>query len=255
MLWPGRWVSRLSSRPKISVCIAAYQGERYIAQQLRSILSQLSVSDEVIIVDDGSSDGTCGEVSALGDPRLVLIRNTNNQGILRTFETALSRATGEIMFLSDQDDLWLPRKVGVTLDAFRRDPDLILIASDATLIDENGDRIGDSYYVTRGRFRAGLWSNLLICRFLGCTMAFRSALLRKALPFPQVTQVHHDIWLGCVNALLKGKIKYISEPLVAYRRHSTNVTWRVKFSIYRKFQMRSQLIISLLSFCARLWRD
>ena len=245
----------MNFRPKISVCLAAYQGERYIAQQLRSILSQLSIGDEVIVVDDGSSDGTGGIVSAFGDPRLVLIRNSKNQGILRTFETALSRSTGEIVFLSDQDDLWLPGKVEIALDAFCRDPDLILIASDATLIDENGDRIGDSYYATRGIFRAGLWSNLVSCRFLGCTMAFRSSLLRSALPFPHATRVHHDVWLGCVNALLKGKTKYISEPLVAYRRHTTNVTGRIRFSSYRRFQMRSQLMVSLLSFFARRRRD
>ena len=245
----------MNSRGKISVCIAAYQGERYIALQLRSILAQLSAGDEVIIVDDGSSDGTCGEISALGDPRLVLMQNTKNQGVLRTFETALSRSTGEIVFLSDQDDLWMPGKVNTVLDAFDHDPSLMLTASDAILIDDIGNKIGDSYYARRGGFRSDLWSNVLICKFLGCTMAFRSALLRSALPFPHATRVHHDIWLGCVNALLKGKTKYISEPLVAYRQHSTNITGRVKFSSYRRFQMRSQLIVQLLSFCARRWRD
>lgn len=235
--------------------MAAYQGERYIALQLRSILVQLSTGDEVIVVDDGSSDSTRREISALRDPRIVLVQNPRNQGVLRAFETALARSTGEIVFLSDQDDLWLPQKMNTVLDAFDLDPDLMLIASDAILIDGDGIKIGDSYYATRGRFRSGLWSNILICRFLGCTMVLRSTLLRSALPFPQAKRVHHDVWLGCVNALLKGKTRYISEPLVAYRRHSTNVTGRVKFSIYRRVQMRLQLIVSLLFFCLRRWRD
>ena len=245
--------SRLNFRPKISVCIAACQGERYIALQLRSILEQLSADDEVIVVDDGSTDGTCAEVSALQDARLVLIRNTENQGVLRAFETALSRSAGEIVFLSDQDDLWLPKKVETVLQAFAQDSDVILVASDAILIDDEGDKIGDSFYARRGKFRAGLWSNLLIGKFHGCTMAFRSALLRSALPFPPGRLVHHDTWIGCMNALIGGKTKYISEPLVAYRRHSTNVTGRIKLSNYTRLKMRSQMLLGLLASYVR-WR-
>jgi glycosyltransferase involved in cell wall biosynthesis len=245
----------LNSRPKISVCIAAYQGERYIALQLRSILEQLSADDEVIVVDDGSTDGTCREISALQDARLVLTRNFDNQGVLRSFETALSRSSGEIVFLSDQDDIWLPGKVESVLDAFVRDPDLMLVASDAILVDEEGTKIGDSFYAKRGKFRAGLWSNLLIGKFHGCTMAFRSILLKRALPFPPGRLVHHDTWIGCMNALLGGKTKYISEPLVAYRRHSTNATGRIKLSNYTRLKMRCQILLRLLASRVRTWRN
>jgi glycosyltransferase involved in cell wall biosynthesis len=241
---------QMKSRPRISVCMAAYQGENYISLQLCSILEQLSADDEVIVVDDGSTDRTCGEVSALQDTRLLLVQNQKNQGVLRAFETALSRCTGEIVFLSDQDDLWLPKKVETVLDAFRLDPDLVLVASDAILIDEEGAKIGDSFYAKRGEFRAGLWSNLLIGKFHGCTMAFRSTLLRSALPFPPGRLVHHDTWIGCMNALIGGKTKYIAEPLVAYRRHSTNVTGRVRLSNYTRLRMRSQMLLGLVAFWA-----
>jgi glycosyltransferase involved in cell wall biosynthesis len=241
----------LSSRPKISVCMATYQGESYVSLQLRSILEQLSADDEVIVVDDGSTDRTCGEVSALQDPRLVLIQNTKNEGVLRAFETALSRSSGEIVFLSDQDDLWLPKKVETVLDAFARDPAVMLVVSDALLIDEDGAKIGDSFYAKRGKFRAGLWSNLLIGKFHGCTMAFRSTLLRSALPFPLGRLVHHDTWIGCMNALIGGKTRYIAEPLVAYRRHLTNVTGRVKLSNYTRLRMRIQMFLGLLVFRVR----
>jgi glycosyltransferase involved in cell wall biosynthesis len=228
--------------------MAAYQGENYISLQLRSILGQLSADDEVIVVDDGSTDGTCGVISALQDPRLVLLRNTKNQGVLRAFEAALSSSSGEIVFLSDQDDLWLPKKVETVLDAFAHDPAVLLVASDAILIDEDGAKIGDSFYAKRGEFRAGLWSNLLIGKFHGCTMAFRSTLLRSVLPFPHGRLVHHDTWIGCMNALIGGKTKYIAEPLVAYRRHSTNVTGRIKLSNYTRLKMRSQMLFGLLVF-------
>jgi glycosyltransferase involved in cell wall biosynthesis len=230
--------------------MAAYQGESYISLQLRSILVQLSADDEVIVVDDGSTDCTCDEVSALQDARLVLIQNTKNQGVLRAFETALSRCSGEIVFLSDQDDIWLPKKVKTVLDVFAQDPDLMLVASDAILVDEEGAKIGDSFYAKRGEFRAGLWSNLLIGKFHGCTMAFRSSLLWSALPFPPGRLVHHDTWIGCLNALIGGKTRYIAEPLVAYRRHLTNVTGRVRLSNYTRLKMRSQMLLGLLVFWA-----
>ena len=257
-----KWARRPGSRPKVSVCIASFQGERYISQQLRSILDQLSAEDEVILVDDGSEDGTCDKISALQDPRVRVMRNTKNQGVLRAFETALSCSSGEIVFLSDQDDLWLPKKVETVLEIFLDDPDLVLVASDAILIDENGNKIGDSFYAQRGRFRPGLWSNLLIGKFHGCTMAFRSTLLRSALPFPPAKEVHHDTWIGCLNALIGGKTKYISEPLVAYRRHSTNVTGRTRLSTYTRLKVRSLLVLGLLAFCLKrarraprfLWR-
>ena len=190
----------MNSRPKVSVCVAAYQGERYIAPQLESILPQLSDYDEVIVVDDGSTDGTCSEISQLLDSRLLLLHNVKNEGVLRTFETALSRCSGDIVFLSDQDDLWLPKKVETVLEAFAKDRHLMLVASDAILIDEDGNQIGESFYAQRGKFRSGLWSNLLVGKFHGCTMAFRSTLLQKVLPFPPGTQAHHDTWIGCVNA-------------------------------------------------------
>ncbi len=235
--------------------MAAYQGERYIALQLRSILEQLSSGDEVIVVDDGSTDGTCDEVSAFQDPRVVLLRNAANQGVLHAFERALSHSSGEIVFLSDQDDLWLPKKVETVLDAFAHDPDLMLVASDAILIDEHGNKIGDSFYAKRGKFRAALWSNVLIGKFHGCTMAFRSTLLRSALPFPPGTHMHHDTYIGCINALIGGKTMYVAEPLVAYRRHSTNITGRKRFSTYKRLGMRSQLLLGLLLCSMRRWCD
>ena len=232
----------------VSVCIAAYQGQRYVGLQLRSILEQLSAQDEIIVVDDCSTDGTYSEVCAMQDNRVTLLRNAKNEGVLRSFEKALSHSSGEIIFLSDQDDLWMPDKVKTVLDAFANDPGLTLVASDAVLIDENGTKIGNSFYAQRGKFRAGLWANLLIGKFHGCTMAFRSSLLRNALPFPRDKRVHHDTWIGCMNAITGGRTKYIPKPLVAYRRHSTNVTGLVQFKNYTRFMMRYKILVGLAFF-------
>ncbi len=231
--------------------MAAYQGLRYITPQLSSILEQLSAQDEVVLVDDNSTDGTYAEVCAMQDHRLTVLRNAKNEGVLRSFEKSLSHCSGEIVFLSDQDDIWLPNKVETVLNAFAFDPELTLVASDAIIIDEDGNTIGDSFYAKRGQFRAGLWSNLLIGKFHGCTMAFRSSLLRCILPFPGDTRVHHDTWIGCMNAVAGGKTKYISEPLVAYRRHLTNVTGRIRLSNYTRFMMRFNILLGLAVFLGK----
>jgi glycosyltransferase involved in cell wall biosynthesis len=241
----------LSSREgaKISVCIAAYQGERFIALQLRSILAQLSEADEVIIVDDHSSDGTCDQVRALADPRIHLIQHEKNQGVARAFEEAISRASGNVIFLSDQDDLWASGKVARVIEAFDN-PDVTLVTTDAALIDEDGVPLGVSYYAQRGKFQQGLLANLIRCKYLGCTMAFRSELVAKVIPFPQGSDVLHDIWIGVVNSITSGTTRYLDEPLVWYRRHSTAVT-QGNLSVGKKIRARLHLIKAVMGYWAR----
>jgi glycosyltransferase involved in cell wall biosynthesis len=231
----------INNRPKISVCMAAFQGEKFIAAQLRSILVQLSQDDEVIVVDDHSSDRTCEEVRSLKDPRVRLIERAANQGVAKTFEQALACAGGTVIFLSDQDDIWDPQKVETILRAFQHKPDVMLIATDASLIDSGGDPLGSSYYESRGKFRPGLLSNLIRCKFLGCTMAFRSELLRLVLPFPRHFDVLHDLWIGTVNSVTHGGTLYLDEPLVQYRRHPDSAT-AVELSLARQFQTRMHLL-------------
>lgn len=235
---------------KISVCIATYQGERFIEAQLRSILPQLSTGDEVIVVDDYSSDATCEEVRSLGDARIRLIRHAKNQGVSRSFEKAISHASGKLIFLSDQDDVWAPGKVGKVLEVFKKDPSVTLVTTDAVLMDENGAFLADSYYALRGRFRSGLLANLIRSKYLGCTMAFRSELVAKIIPFPPGSEILHDIWIGVVNSISSGTTRYLDEPLVWYRRHSAAVTGN-KLSLRRKFRARLQLLRAVIRFWSR----
>jgi len=95
---------------KISVCMATYNGERYLKEQLDSILKQLSFTDEIIISDDGSQDRTIEIIESFGDSRIKLFHSTQ-QNLIYNFENALSKASGDIIFLSDQDDIWYENKV------------------------------------------------------------------------------------------------------------------------------------------------
>jgi glycosyltransferase involved in cell wall biosynthesis len=229
------------NRPKVSVCMASFQGERFIAAQLRSILNGLSDDDEVIVVDDHSSDRTCDEVRSLGDPRVRLVERHVNQGVAKTFEEALLYATGTVIFLSDQDDVWAPQKVEIVLQAFESNLGVTLVVTDAALIDDEGNPVGSSYYEMRGSFRSGFLSNLFRCKFLGCTMAFRSKLLSRVLPFPRKFDVLHDLWIGIINSITNGKTLYLDQPLVQYRRHSGSVT-AGKLSGVRQLATRLHLL-------------
>jgi glycosyltransferase involved in cell wall biosynthesis len=243
---------RNTSEPncRISVCIATYQGERFIAAQLRSILEQLCECDEVVVVDDHSRDRTCEQVRALADPRVRLVTHTRNVGVVESFEEAILQASGKLIFLSDQDDLWAPEKVSRVVEVFDNNADVTLVTTDAALIDESGAPLAGSYYATRGKFRAGLIANLVRCKYLGCTMAFRSELVPKIVPFPHGTEILHDIWIGAVNSMCFGNTRYLHEPLVWYRRHSNALT-RGKLSPRRQVRARLQLLSAILAFWSR----
>lgn len=234
----------------VSVCIAAYQGERFIFAQLQSILAQLSLDDEIIVVDDHSCDATCQRVQALADSRIRLVQHQYNRGVAASFEEAISLASGQIIFLSDQDDLWMTGKVRRVLEVFATHPETTLITTDAILIDEDGVPLGSSYYAKRGKFRSGLLANLLRCKYLGCTMAFRSELISRILPFPGGTGILHDIWIGVVNSISSGKTRYVAEPLVYYRRHPDAVT-QGRLSLIGKINVRWNLLTAVMRYWAR----
>lgn len=238
-------------RPTVSVCMATYNGERYVAEQLRSILSQLAPGDEVVVADDASRDHTIAEIEGLNDSRIRIMSNEENVGVLGTFERAIRASSGEILFLSDQDDIWAPKKVARILDAFHSHPDVMLIATDNALIDEAGTLISPSYFAGRGKFRPGLWANLMRNRFGGCTMAFRAELISDILPFPHQRGVLHDIWIGVRTSLSGYRSLYINEPLVLNRRHSSTATGRGRLSLKRKMQIRLNLMVALAEFSIR----
>lgn len=238
-------------RPTVSVCMAAYNGEHYIVAQLKSILSQLAVDDEVIVVDDASTDGTRQCVQSLQDGRIRFIEHGGNMGVLHTFEDAIRVASGQILFLSDQDDLWKPQKVEVILNALCLNPDVTLIATDTAIIDSDGTLLIDSYFSGRGGFRSGLWANLVRNHFGGCTMAFRAELIREILPLPHKYDVLHDIWIGVRCSLSGHKTLYIDESLVLNRRHSSTVTGKKPLSIFRRVRIRGHLLLALADFWIR----
>lgn len=231
----------------ISVVMATYNGALYIEQQLQSILCQLQLSDEVIIVDDHSIDSTIELVAKIGDSRIRIYRNNINMGVQKSFEKAIGLASGSIIFLSDQDDVWHPEKVAKFSDIFTSLPAVSLVLSDARIVDNVGRVVIESFFKRRGGFVPGIVANLVKNRYLGCVMAFRKNLLEKILPFP-TSIPQHDMWIGLVNEVY-GKAYYISTPLIDYRRHESNASSassNIRGSFVQMFKWRWALLTSLV---------
>jgi glycosyltransferase involved in cell wall biosynthesis len=202
--------------------MAMYNGAAFVVPQVDSILRQLRDGDELIVVDDASNDGSPALLRGIGDPRVQVHRNDANAGILRAFEKALRLARGEIVFLSDHDDVWLDGKLDKMLAVYRARPDVTMVLSDARLIDEAGREVSESFFSLRGRFATGLVRNFIKNKYLGCTLSFRRSMLKHFLPIPSDVPMH-DIWFGALNEIY-GRTHFIDEPLVAYRRHARNAS-------------------------------
>jgi glycosyltransferase involved in cell wall biosynthesis len=243
----------VSGRPPVSVCMAAYNGERYILDQLKSILIQLDDTDEIVVVDDGSTDATCELISALGDPRIRLIRHVRNLGMLQTFEDALRSASNGILFLSDQDDLWVRDKIDTVRQAFIDHPQITLVVTDSSLMNADGTVFLASYLGKYGRFRPGFFSNLFRNRYGAHNTAFRACILSKLLPFPRKRGILHDHWIGLRHSLEYGDAYFIDRPLTLSRRHDRTVTGRKHRSILEKMLIRGALIQALWNFRIQEW--
>ena len=226
----------------ISVCIATYNGERFIGEQLASILPQRGENDEIVISDDQSTDRTLELVAGFNDARIKVVhhqRYTRHSFPLdsttHNFENALQHSRGDIIFLADQDDVWKPNKVKACINELR---DCDFVICNCSVTDESLHVVIPSYFAFRHTNLSTL-SNLGFCTWLGCCMAFHRSVLNSALPFPE-TQVAHDLWLGLV-ATSRFRCKMIYEPLSYYRRHQNTaspVSKRNSYSLWFKLKYR-----------------
>ena len=227
----------------ISVAMAACNGERYIAEQIASILPQLGEADELIVSINPSRDQTEEIVRAFcrKDPR-VKVFLCPILGVLPNFENAIRQCRGEIIFLSDQDDIWAPEKVSRQLACFQ-DPSVGGVCHACTLIDGSGSII--STPPGRGRRRYISVPEILLKNPVqGCCLAFRRELREVFLPFPQDIPMH-DSWIGaCISR--ESRLLYLDESLLLYRQHAGTVTTRKHGSLRKMAADRLHLLRNLL---------
>ncbi len=220
---------------KISVCMATYNGQKFVKQQLDSILSQLGDNDEVIISDDGSTDRTIDIINGFKDNR-IKVYHCSFRNPLQNFENAIIKSTGEYIFLSDQDDIWETNKV-ISMCELLNSYDLVV--SDCRVVDENLITIYPSYFKLRNS-KSGFFSNIYKNAYLGCCMAFNRKIFKYILPFP--TKIHmHDWWIGLVTDLY-GNTFFYEESLVLYRRHGNNASPTTESSFSLKIKIKNRLM-------------
>ncbi len=234
---------KMTNNPSVSVVMATYNGTRYLHQQLQSVLHELLPGDELIIVDDGSQDGTLALLESLDSAEVRVIRNPVNVGVSATFERGLYLSKNEFIFLCDQDDVWLPGKRSAIVAAFEQDPKALVVISDAQVIDAQGLVIAQSFMANRHGFNGSVMATVWRNRYLGCAMAFRRSLLAAALPVPRQAPMH-DMWFGAIGRMTGGVV-YLSIPLLQYRRHTGNVSPSSRQSLPRMIRWRVALLFAL----------
>ena len=232
----------MGKRDTISVAMAVYNGERYLEEQLNSILSQLEKDDEIVISLDPSTDGTEAILREYckRDKRIFVCKGTG-EGIIKNFENAVRHCRNAIIFLSDQDDIWVENKVSLMLQRFRN-PEVLLVIHDAKVVNENLDVLENSFFCIR-KSRKGIFKNLMKNSYIGCCMAFRRRSLKSVLPFPRRIPMH-DQWIGiCCECM--GKVDFIPEKLILYRRHSGNASEMRHASVWQMLIWRWMLLTAL----------
>lgn len=244
----------------VDILLASYNGEKYIEEQIESILNQTYSNFTLHISDDKSTDKTRKilEKYSKKDKRIVLHLQDKNQGYLKNFEYLLTVATSDYIMLCDQDDVWLENKVEVSLNKLIEDK-LDLVVCNMLVVDEELSTINDSYF---NFINLNMNKDLTFKDYLlrnpaaGCAMAFTKILLKKILPFPDLKHPYyiHDWYIYMIGQAY-GKVGFINESLSKYRQHSTNSVGmnrktKKDFNFFR--QAREININYRISFCNEL---
>jgi glycosyltransferase involved in cell wall biosynthesis len=215
----------------LSIALGTYNGAAYLKEQLESFAAQTRAPDELVISDDHSTDDTLRlieEFAATAGFRVRLSVNESNLGTAKNFEKAISLCRGDVIMLSDQDDVWHSDKLESVERIFEAKPQLSLVFSNAEFVDETLRLFDETLFdrlnfngrkqrlVKSGRALDVQLRENLVC---GCTVAFRADLKELVLPIPGEGPLVHDGWIVLLIAAV-GEIDFINRPLLKYRQHS-----------------------------------
>lgn len=241
----------MNTTARISVALGTHNGERFVGEQIASILAQTRPVDEIVLSDDASTDRTVriveeavAEHAAAGgaEPDLVVLRNDPPLRVTKNFEQALRATTGDLVALCDQDDVWHPERIAALAERFA-DPSVLLVFGNARQVDADGAYLGHDLFdaigmsaaeralVEDGRaYEAFLRRNLAT----GATVMLRRSLVDQAVPFPDAWL--HDEWLAMLAAA-QGGVRMLDRPLTDYRQHDNNQVGMERLGFARKLRM------------------
>lgn len=210
----------------ISVGVCTHNGAKYIEEQLNSIISQTVQPDEIVLSDDNSTDDTIAiaeRVLSSSGIRYYIKSHNEHQGITKNFTGCFDLCTGDIIFSSDQDDIWMKDKIELFLPYFKSGN--VFVYSNAVVIDENKNILLDDFWsiygtrftqLTKKQFSKKLLTSMCIA---GCNMAFTKEIYNAVRPTP--FHFIHDSWIA-ICAPWFGDIAFIDKPLIMYRQHENN---------------------------------
>lgn len=235
----GRKNLNMAKAPlSISVALCTYNGAAFIREQVRSICLQSRPPQEIVLSDDASSDGCvdiaraavaeCAAESPDHPVALRVLRNTTALRVTKNFEQAVLACEGDLIALSDQDDVWKPDRLARMAAEFEQRPDLLLLHTDARLVDDDRKDLGQSLFhalevkpFEMNWIHGGNAFDVFLRRNLvtGATAIFRRSLLADAAPFP--VEWLHDEWLAIVASAVGG-VDVLEDELIEYRQHASN---------------------------------
>lgn len=212
----------------VSVCMATFNGAGYVDEQLRSILADLAPVDEVVVVDDASTDNTVSIIEGIGDDRIAVSQNPFNRGYVRSFERAITLAHGDVILLADQDDVWLRGHRKVLVDALATAgvaaSNLLVLGTQApprSPISHRPWRLRADASGQQFRNQLRIWAG--IAPYFGCAMGIRRDALDLVLPFPSFLTESHDLWLATV-ANAAHSLAHVETPTLLRRIHASNAS-------------------------------
>lgn len=203
----------------VSVCLASYNGEKYLKQQLDSILQQVRDGDEIIVSDDGSTDGT---LKLLKDYQKkydnIRVVKGPKDGFSSNFGNAILHANHDIIVFSDQDDIWCNNKIDLICEAFS---DSMVTTILHTMFTFRDDKLKDTSEIHIS-YHSGVLRNFVKSCYWGCCMAVRRDFVRRFLPFRKHC-AGHDQLIGLMSEKY-GKVVFLDQPLIWHRLHVTNTS-------------------------------
>lgn len=242
---------------KLSVALCTYNGEKYIKEQLESILNQTLPVYEIVICDDGSNDETIAiiEQFQLDFPnKISLYQNQVNLGSTKNFEKAITICTGDYIFLSDQDDVWEENKVEKIIQYFAENPSTEAVFTNGNLINTQSEKINshslwDSVFFIENQLSkpVDLYQHIIFKANMvtGATLCIKKEIINLILPIPNIKKFYHDEWIAIIIAS-RSKLGYLTDKLISYRVHSNQQSGfksNLKNNKSEKYQLKSDYIL------------
>ena len=231
---------------KCSIVMATYNGEKYLREQIETILSNMRDYDELVISDDGSKDNTIKIIEEISskDKRIKIIEGPR-KGVKQNFSNAINTASGKYIILADQDDIWKENKIKTILDTFKENENCTLVVHDAEVFNSESNTIIYPSFFEYRKSGAGVIKNIYKNTYIGCCMAFDEKIKSKILPIPDNIEMH-DQWIGIINDKLFTKSIFINDKLIKYRRHENNVSQMNHYTISKMIKNRIILVKEII---------